>query len=85
MSRTVLIERKGATAAEDPNCFNRLHWALEPVAHARPGDYIVYETRDAFDSQFPHDATPEHVSKCDLRVHPSTRTTHENSPCSWRK
>lgn len=73
MSRTVLIERKGATAAEDPNCFNRLHWALEPVAHARPGDYIVYETRDAFDSQFPHDATPEHVAKCDLsRVHPMT-------------
>jgi len=52
MSRTVEIKRSGATAKDDPNCFNRLHWALPPVAKASPGDYIVYETRDALDDSW---------------------------------
>lgn len=73
MSKTVEIKRSGATAAEDPNCFNRLHWAIEPVARAAPGDYIVYETRDAFDNQFDFSSTPADVAACDLnRVHPMT-------------
>ncbi|WP_016746155.1 acetamidase/formamidase family protein [Rhizorhabdus wittichii] len=77
MANTVEIKRSGATAKDDPNCFNRLHWALEPVAHARPGDYIVYETRDAFDDQFNWSTTPADVAACDLnRVHPMTGPVH---------
>lgn len=73
MSNRVHVRRSGATAAEDPNCFNRLHWAIEPVARARPGDYIVYETRDAFDDQFSFATTSPEVANCDLnRVHPMT-------------
>jgi formamidase len=70
---TIEIKRSGATAVDDPNCFNRLHWALEPVARAKAGDYIVYETRDAFDDQFGPGATLDKVAACDLnRVHPMT-------------
>src|SRR5215469_15804142 len=73
MSRTVEIKRSGATAKDDPNCFNRLHWALPPVAKANPGDYIIYETRDAFDDQLGSAATPADVAGADLtRVHPMT-------------
>ena len=77
MANTITIERGGAVAADDPNCFNRLHWALEPIAKAAPGDYIVYNTRDAFDSQFTFDSTPEDVAACNLnRVHPMTGPVH---------
>jgi len=73
MSRTIEIKRSGATAKDDPNCFNRLHWALPPVAKASPGDYIVYETRDALDNQFGSAATAADVAGADLaRVHPMT-------------
>lgn len=73
MTNTVEVLRSGETAKDDPNCFNRLHWAIEPVAKARPGDYIVYETRDAFDDQFNFATTPAEVAACDLnRVHPMT-------------
>lgn len=73
MSKIIEIKRSGATAKDDPNCFNRLHWALEPVARAMPGDYIVYETRDAFDNQFSFATSADEVANCDLnRVHPMT-------------
>src|SRR5690349_1091458 len=73
MNQTVTIKRSGATAADDPNCFNRLHWALEPVAKAKVGDYLVFETRDAFDDQFTFASKPVDVANCDLnRVHPMT-------------
>jgi formamidase len=46
---------------------------LEPVARARPGEYVVFETRDAFDDQFSFASTPADVAACDLnRVHPMT-------------
>ena len=66
MSRTIEIKRSGATAKDDPNCFNRLHWALPPVAKASPGDYIVYETRDALDDQFGSAATAADVAGADF-------------------
>lgn len=73
MTKTCEIRRSGATAIDDPVCFNRLHWALEPVTHAAPGDYIVFETRDAFDNQFDWNTTSDQVPACDLnRVHPMT-------------
>jgi formamidase len=77
MAKTVEIKRNGATAADDPACFNRLHWALEPAARAAPGDDIVFETRDAFDNQFDWSTTPAQVPACDLnRVHPMTGPVH---------
>jgi formamidase len=73
MANIVKVVRSGQFAADDPNCFNRLHWALEPVARAAAGVYIVFETRDAFDDQFTFDSTASDVEACDLnRVHPMT-------------
>ncbi len=77
MPRTTVIRRSGRTAVDDPSCFNRLHWALEPVARASPGDDIVFETRDAFDDQFDWATTSDDVARCDLnRVHPMTGPVH---------
>lgn len=73
MSNSVLVDRSGNFALDDPNCFNRLHCDLPLVKDAREGDYITFETRDAFDGQFDFDSTPEDVANCDLaRVHPMT-------------
>lgn len=73
MATSHLVALSGETAAQDPNCFNRLHWAIEPLGEAAVGDYITFETRDAFDSQFDFSSTPETVANCDLgRVHPMT-------------
>lgn len=77
MVKGIEVRRSGATAADDPNCFNRLHWAIEPVARARAGEYIIFETRDAFDNQFNFDTPSEEVASCDLnRVHPMTGPVH---------
>ena len=46
----VTVAKNGAHCADDPNCFNRYHPAIQPVARANPGDVIVFETRDALDS-----------------------------------
>ena len=68
----VVIERSGATCADDPNCFNRLHPAIPMVARAKPGQLIVFETRDAadtdfnLDTRFPRDLKTLHRSS----VHP---------------
>lgn len=55
----VLLERSGAYCRDDPNCFNRLHPEIPSVARARPGQVIVFETRDAADSSIlPPEQTP---------------------------
>ncbi|MFW7269654.1 acetamidase/formamidase family protein [Gluconacetobacter sp. Hr-1-5] len=65
--------RTGATAAEDSKCFNRLHWSIAPVARAKLGDLIIYETRDALDNQISFDSTKEDVAQADsARIHPMT-------------
>ncbi|HUF45741.1 MAG TPA: acetamidase/formamidase family protein, partial [Aestuariivirgaceae bacterium] len=46
----VEIEKAGAHCADDTNCFNRYHPAIQPVARANPGDHIVFHTRDALDA-----------------------------------
>jgi len=48
----VVLKRSGASCAEDPVCINRLHPNNPPVARAKPGQLIVFETRDALDSDF---------------------------------
>ncbi|MBM3516933.1 MAG: acetamidase/formamidase family protein [Alphaproteobacteria bacterium] len=77
MPDTVTIKRSGAVAKDDPCCFNRLHYALSPVARVKPGDYLVFETRDALDHQFSFSTTNAEVAKADLtRVHPMTGPVH---------
>ncbi len=59
--------------ALDPNCHNRFHPDLPPVANADPGDTVIFETRDAFDNQYGPGTVPADVPGADLgRVHPLT-------------
>ncbi len=69
----VVVEKTGAHCADDPKCFNRYHPAIPPAARANPGDYIVFETRDALDSDLDLESTAEDVTALDLSlVHPMT-------------
>jgi formamidase len=73
----VVIEKSGAHCADDPNCFNRYHPAIPPVARANPGDHIVFETRDAIDTDLDLDSTADDVTALDLNlVHPMTGPVH---------
>jgi formamidase len=40
----------GTHCADDKNCFNRMHPAIPAVMTAKPGQHIVFSTRDVFDS-----------------------------------
>ncbi|MFZ2649522.1 MAG: acetamidase/formamidase family protein [Burkholderiaceae bacterium] len=70
---TVEVKKKGAHCEQDPNCFNRYHPAIKPVAKARPGQLIVVHTRDALDSNLNLNSQPKDVTAVDLNlVHPLT-------------
>jgi formamidase len=67
----VVVDKQGEFCADDPNCFNRYHPGIEPVATAAPGDFIVFETRDALDSDLTLDSNADDVAALDLSgVHP---------------
>jgi formamidase len=69
----VVVEKSGDHCSDDPNCFNRYHPAIDPVARANPGQIVIIETRDAFDSNLTLESTPEDVTALDLNlVHPMT-------------
>jgi formamidase len=69
----VEVKKRGDHCADDPNCMNRYHYAIEPIARARPGQLIRYETRDALDSDLNVDSQPKDVLAIDLNlVHPIT-------------
>jgi formamidase len=51
LHKIVEVKKKGEHCEQDPNCFNRYHPAIKPVARAAPGDHIVVHTRDALDSK----------------------------------
>jgi len=69
----VAVVKQGAHCADDPNCFNRYHPAIPPVLRANPGDHIVFETRDALDSDLTLDSTADDLAAVDLNlVHPMT-------------
>src|SRR5262245_45262235 len=71
--QVVRVAKTGAHCVEDKNCMNRMHPAIKPVSRANPGQHIVFETRDAFDSDFNLGSKPEDVSAADLNlVHPLT-------------
>jgi formamidase len=70
---TVVVAKSGAHCGDDPNCFNRYHPGIPPVARAKAGDVIVIETRDAFDSNLNLQSTADDVTALDLNlVHPMT-------------
>jgi formamidase len=69
----VYVKKSGAHCADDPNCMNRYHPAIKPVMRARPGQLIVFETRDALDSDLTATSTPKDLAAVDLNlVHPLT-------------
>lgn len=69
----VVVTKSGAHCQDDPHCFNRYHSAIKPVARAKPGQLIVFETRDALDSDLNFQSTPDDLAALDLNlVHPMT-------------
>ncbi|MEM9428292.1 MAG: acetamidase/formamidase family protein, partial [Pseudomonadota bacterium] len=67
----VVLEKEGTFCADDPNCFNRYHPDIPAVATASPGDFIVFHTRDALDSDLTLDSNADDVGALDLSgVHP---------------
>jgi formamidase len=73
----VRVEKRGRHCADDRNCMNRLHPAIRPIQRARPGQHILFETRDALDSDFDMNSGPEDVTAADLNlVHPLTGPVH---------
>lgn len=74
---TVRVAKSGRHCVDDPNCFNRYHHAIKPVARARPGQTLVFETRDALDSDLRLDSVAADVTAIDLNlVHPMTGPVH---------
>jgi len=72
-AKEVRLKLTGVFCDEDPMCHNRWHPAIKPVAHADPGDMIVYETRDALDTGFTMKNTVKDMAALDLGlVHPLT-------------
>ncbi|HXV07111.1 MAG TPA: acetamidase/formamidase family protein [Burkholderiales bacterium] len=73
----VHVKKTGAHCADDPNCINRYHPAIKPAARARPGQLIVFETRDALDSDLTVNSTAKDMAALDLNlVHPITGPVH---------
>jgi formamidase len=69
----VVVKKGGDHCQDDPNCFNRYHPAIKPAAKAKPGQHIVFETRDALDSDLNFKSIPHDVTAVDLNlVHPMT-------------
>ena len=74
---TVRVAKTGDHCVDDRNCFNRYHYAIKPAARAKPGQMIVFETRDALDSDLKLDSVPADVTAVDLNlVHPMTGPVH---------
>jgi len=73
----VEVTKEGEHCEQDPNCFNRYHPAIQPVATAKAGDLIVVHTRDALDSNLTIDSLPKDVLAIDLNlIHPMTGPIH---------
>jgi formamidase len=76
-ARAVVVAKSGDHCVNDRNCFNRYHPAIPPAAKAKPGQHIVFETRDALDSDLHFGSKPEDLAAVDLNlVHPMTGPVH---------
>ena len=75
----VELTKRGMHCADDPNCFNRYHPDIPSKADANVGEMIIYHTRDALDTEFRLDSTPDDLATVDLGlVHPMTGPVHIN-------
>lgn len=69
----VEISKEGMHCSDDVNCFNRYHPDVPSKASANIGDMIIFHTRDALDTEFRLDSTPDDLATVDLGlVHPMT-------------
>ena len=69
----VIVAKSGKHCKDDPNCFNRIHYAIKPVARVNPGQQFVLETRDGLDSDLDFNSTPADVAAINLNLcHPLT-------------
>ena len=69
----VVVKKSGPHCKDDANCFNRYHPAIKTKVNAKPGQMIVFETRDALDSDLDFKSIPDDVTALDLNlVHPMT-------------
>ena len=69
----LIVAKSGKHCKDDPNCFNRIHPAVKPVAHVAPGQQFVLETRDGLDSEFDFNSTAADVAAVNLNLcHPLT-------------
>ena len=73
----LIVAKSGKHCKDDPNCFNRIHYAVKPVAHVSPGKQFILETRDGLDSEFTFDSTAADVAAVNLNLcHPLTGPVH---------
>lgn len=76
---TVEVTKSGNHCADDAHCMNRYHPAIPPIAHANPGDVIIFHTRDALDSDLALDSVSDDLAAIDLNlVHPMTGPVYIN-------
>lgn len=69
----VVVSKSGEHCKDDPNCFNRIHYAVKPVVSVKPGQQFILETRDGLDSEFDFNSTPADVAAVNLNnCHPLT-------------
>ena len=73
----LIVSKSGKHCKDDPNCFNRIHYAVKPVARVKPGQQFILETRDGLDSEFTFDSTAADVAAVNLNLcHPLTGPVH---------
>lgn len=71
----VVVGGEGADCIEDPGCVNRLHPDIPMAARARPGQTILFRTRDARDAlgaAAAQTTEPDSLNGDFSRVHPIT-------------
>ena len=69
----LIVAKSGKHCKDDPHCFNRIHHAIKPVAHVKPGQHFVLETRDGLDSELDFNSTAADVAAINLNLcHPLT-------------
>jgi formamidase len=69
----VIVAKSGKHCKDDPNCFNRIHPAVKPVARVKLGQKFILETRDGLDSELDFNSTSADVAAINLNLcHPLT-------------
>ena len=83
----VEVGGEGATCVEDSGCINRIHPDIPMVATAKPGQTILFRTRDAEDILGTVDSQTDQVNELAEdwhfgRVHRMTGPVYIEHPCT---